>query len=195
MQISICIYRYICMELYQQQECHSLRLRLYWTPLGSSQRTWEQFRLVTSRPGQTGLHLFLNTNRSISASIPGIIHHLEPALQSRGIVLRKTWRTQAGLKLPITLGFCVYFIAPLKAHLSTEQLTLLCLHRSHLPLQPNHLLCHCEALQCQSGENNGPSAKSKPPPQRWQFVSLLQLEHLGTICQNAGFQDWVGFCF
>lgn len=55
MQIYICIYRYICMELYQQQECCSLRLWLCPTPLSSSQRTWQQFHLVTSRPGQTGL--------------------------------------------------------------------------------------------------------------------------------------------
>lgn len=115
-------------------------------------------------PGQTGLHLFLKTNRSISANISRIIHHLEPALKNRGIVLRKTWWTQAGLELPITLGFCVQPIAPSGALLSTKQLTLLCLHRSHLPLQPNHLLCHWEAFKCESGENNGPSAEIKACP-------------------------------
>lgn len=87
MQIYICIYRYICMELYQQSECCSLRL--YWTPLGSSQRTWQQFHLVTSRPGQTGL-AFVCFQRPRGASVrtclePDITsNQLERAEASRG---------------------------------------------------------------------------------------------------------------
>lgn len=61
--------------------------------------------------------LFLKTNRSISANAPRIRHRFEPALKSRGITLRKTWCTQAGLTLSITLGFCVWLIAPPKEHL------------------------------------------------------------------------------
>ena len=178
MQIYICIYRYICMELYQQQEWCLLGLRLYQAALSSSQRTWEQFPLVTSRPGQTGLS-FLCFQRPRGASVRTC---LEPYIAQNQLQRAEAscWERPGAHRLASRFpsrSASASSLSPLpqtSISPSTTQLTLLSLRGSHIPGPPNHLLGHRAAFTCQPGKNNSRVLKAKPPgsPQRCPFVIL-----------------------
>lgn len=195
MQIYICIYRYICMELYQQQECCSLRLWLCPTPLSSSQRTWQQFHLVTSRPGQTGLSC-LCFSRPRGAS--SVCTPLEPYMalsqprQAEASHWERLGAHRPASRFPSRSAPAAASSLPWKSILlSTTQLTL----RVHVPLQPNHLVCHRAAVKCESGEHDSRAPHSEPPlPAATPARYPAAWKHLGTVCQNGGFQGWVGFC-
>lgn len=165
MQIHICIYRYICMELQQQQECCSLRLGLYPTPLSSSQRAWQQLPLVTSRPGQTGLS-FLCFKRPRGASVrPPLEPHLAPAGRSRSI-------TQGGSTPCTALDCCLCFITPPGS--TWFSATAVFAQELH-SLPPNHLLCHGHcAMPVRRDPQLSPAVPAACSPRRRRLVIPLQ---------------------
>lgn len=144
--------------------------------------------------------LFLKTNRSVSANTPRIRHHLEPALKNslKGIVLRKTlvhtgwphafhharllrllYRSPKKVTYlePSSWRFCVYIGATFLCHQTTFCAT-------------EQLLNARQARTTAEHQN-----QSCPLPTAMPIRYPAALKHLGTICQNAGFHGWVGFCF
>lgn len=175
MQIYICIYRYICMELHQQQECCSLRLGLNPTPHSSSQRAWPQLPLVTTPPGQTGLS-FLRFKRPRGASVQP---HLEP--------LGTSWEEQ-GHHTGWLHTLHRARLPPLVHHPPKEHLDLVPRLWS---LQPNHLLCH--------GHSAVPGRRALQSQQPAPLGDASSLSHCSETsrCHPSKcwfFQCWVGFC-
>lgn len=154
----------------------------------------------SSRANWAWFPSFLKTNRSVSANTPRIRHRLEPALKSslKGITLRKTlvhtgWphachHAQLLCLLyhspkkvtylePSSWRFCVYIGATFLCHQTTFCATKQLLNARQVRTMAKH------------------QSQSRLLPTVMPICYPAALKHLGTICQNAGFEGWVGFCF
>lgn len=149
-------------------------------------------------PGQTGLHLFLKTNRSISANMSRIIHHLEPALKNRGITLRKTWRPGEH-RLASNFQSCLASVSnssqPQKRFLVPSSWRF-CAYTGATFLCNQTTFCVTEKLlDASQVRTMAQVLKSKPAPTVMPVCYSTASKQLGNVCQNAGLWGWVGFCF